>query len=70
MKLSHKQKVKMARKMQTPEEMKKTRYKGMKIRVPLFQTAAWNKRSREIAERVSNHEIENDLRKQQREMAA
>lgn len=69
MKLTHKQKVKMARKMRTPKEMKKNRFRGMKIGISIFQTAAWNKRNQEIADRVMNNAIENNIRKQQREMA-
>jgi len=43
--MNHKQKVHMARKMRTPQEIRK--------RVPLFQTDAWDRRKEAIALRVS-----------------
>jgi hypothetical protein len=42
--LTHKQKVRMARKMRTPQEIQK--------HVPIFQTEAWERRNEAIAIRV------------------
>jgi len=47
MKLTHKQKVKMARKMRTLWELKKR-----SGRVSIFQTRAWEKRKKAIQERI------------------
>jgi hypothetical protein len=43
--MTHKQKVRLARKMRTPKEIRK--------RVPIFQTDEWDRRKEAIAKRVN-----------------
>lgn len=52
MKLSHKQKVKMARKMQTAEE-KSRKYQPAGVYHGIFMSAAWEKRKKSIQKRIS-----------------
>jgi hypothetical protein len=51
MKFTHKQKVKMARRMRTRKEIQD--------RVPIFQTKAWDERSEAIQKRIAKRILEN-----------